>query len=176
VNAPAAPLNVNARYGFTATVSDQFGDAMTLAPAPAWSLAAGSAKGFLDPTSGAFVPQATGDFTVVATMPGGASASLKVTVSPPAAAPVLSDVARRLVSDTSAIVEWTTDRPCDSMVEYGLDTTYGASASDATLATTHRIVLTGLLPGRIYHLRVHSKNASGKETVSVDRTLLTRRP
>jgi outer membrane protein assembly factor BamB len=175
VNAPVTPLITNSTYVFTATVSDQFGDAMALTPAPTWTLAAGSGKGFLDP-SGAFVPIATGDFTVVATLPGGASASMKVTVVAPATPPVLSEISRRLVSDTSAVVEWTTDTACDSLVEYGLSGSYGAAVSDATLVTAHRIVLTGLLPDRIYHFRVRSKNASGQETVSVDRTLMTRRP
>jgi outer membrane protein assembly factor BamB len=175
VNPPSNPLVVNASFLFTATVTDQFGDPMVLAPAPVWSLAAGGATAFLDP-SGTFVPQQAGDFTVTATLPGGASASLTVTVSPATAlAPVLSSITRSSVTATSVTIQWVSNIPSDSLVEYGLDTSYGSTATDATMMTTHSIVLTGLSPGRIYHFRVHSKTVAGKETISGDLMFTTSR-
>jgi phosphodiesterase/alkaline phosphatase D-like protein len=58
-------------------------------------------------------------------------------------------------------------------VDYGFDTAYGSATSDATLALAHNIVLTGLAPGRVYHYRVRSKNATAQESVSDDRTFTT---
>jgi hypothetical protein len=171
---PAGPLAVNAPYSFGSNVTDQFGDRMALGPVPAWSVTAG--KGAID-ANGNFVAQQAGDVTVTATLPGGASASATVTVQPASALPpVISNITRSAITTDSATIQWVTNTPSDSRVEYGLDTSYGSSMSDPTMATTHKIVLNGLSAGRIYHFRVHSANAAGMETVSVDLTFAAARP
>jgi hypothetical protein len=160
VNPPPNPLAANAGYNFTATVADQFGDVMALGPSPTWT----SNRGFMD-AGGLFFAQQPGDYTITATLRGGASASLTVSVVPAVA--LLSNITRS-VTTTSATIQWTTNMPADSIVEYGFDLSYGSTVSDATLVTAHKVVLSGLAPGRIYHYRVHSTNASGKESVSPD--------
>ena len=148
---------------------------MALAPTPVWSLAAGSPKGILD-TSGNFVPQQAGDFKITATVPGGPSGSVTITVAPVSnLPPILSNITRSAIPQDSVMIQWNTNDPSDSQVEYGFSTAYGSTVADATLTVTHKIVLTGLGPGRIYHYRVRSKNASGKEAVSGDLMFTARR-
>jgi outer membrane protein assembly factor BamB len=175
VNPPSNPLVVNSSYSFTATVFDQFGDPMPLTPPQTWALAPGSVRGFLDP-SGTFLAQQAGDFTVTATLPGGASATLTVTVQAASALPpVISAITCGMVTATSVTIQWLTNIPADSLVEYGMDTSYGTSATDGTMTTTHQVVLTDLVPGRIYHFRVQSASGSGKAAVSGDLTFTTAR-
>jgi outer membrane protein assembly factor BamB len=162
INPPPNPITANSPYTFSAAITDQFGDPMSLAPVPAWT----SNKGFMDP-SGIFVGQQAADYTVTATLPGGASASLTVTVQPAGAAPVISNITRSDIATTSATIQWSTNIPADSRIEYGFDLSYGSTVSDPTAVTDHKLVLTGLSPGRIYHFRVHSTSA-GKEAVSGD--------
>jgi hypothetical protein len=126
----------------------------------------------MDP-SGLFFAQQTGDYTVTATLPGGASANLTVSVG--AAAAAISNITRSAITTTSATIQWATSVAADSTVEYGFDLSYGSKVSDGALVTSHKIVLTGLAPGRIYHYRVHSTNASGKESVSGDLMFATTR-
>jgi len=92
---------------------------------------------------------------------------------PDAAPPVLGGIGTTGVTDTSAGVQWTTDEPADSTVEFGTGTSYGASAASASLATVHAVVLTGLAPSTTYHYRVRSTDAAGNAAVSSDRTFTT---
>ncbi len=57
---------------------------------------------------------------------------------------------------TTVTVTWTTNEPATSKVRYGPTTDYGLETSDATLVTSHSIVLTGLTPGTQYHYEVIS--------------------
>jgi hypothetical protein len=126
-------------------------------------------------STGTFLGQQVGDCTVTATLPGGASANLTVTVQAATAPPVISNITRSYVSTASVTIQWTTNTPTDSRVEYGLDTSYGSTVSDASAVTAHALTVDGLQPGRIYHFRVHSKDASGKEAVSPDLHFATAR-
>ncbi len=59
--------------------------------------------------------------------------------------------------DVKATINWTTDRPATSQVEYGTTTAYGQSSNlDANQVTAHGVVLTGLTPKTTYHYRVKS--------------------
>ncbi|HEY3281998.1 MAG TPA: fibronectin type III domain-containing protein, partial [Armatimonadota bacterium] len=69
-----------------------------------------------------------------------------VCTSPPRATP----------SDTSALVQWTTDRPSSSRVEYGATQQYGQMAGSGALATDHAVLVSGLAPLTAYHFRVTS--------------------
>jgi endonuclease I len=62
---------------------------------------------------------------------------------------------------TSLTVTWTTDEPSDGRVEYGLTTAYGSVVSNATLATSHSLTVTGLAAGTTYHFRAGSTDACG---------------
>lgn len=57
---------------------------------------------------------------------------------------------------TSASITWTTDRESDSFVEYGTTTNYGSNFGLREEKTTHKVELTGLVPGTVYHYRVQS--------------------
>jgi len=58
-------------------------------------------------------------------------------------------------------VTWTTDEPSDSRLEYGTTASYGSSAYDATLVTTHSITVTGLSASTGYHFQAGSTDACG---------------
>ena len=175
VSAPAASLAVNIVYAFTTAIADQFGNAMALPPAVVWSVTTSGPRAVID-ANGNFTAQQAGDFKITAAVPGGPSGSLAVTVGPATAGPpVLSNITKSVITQTSATIQWTTSDPANSQVEYGSDTTYGRlSPLDPALVTAHSVVLSGLSPGRTYHYRVHSKNAAGKEAVSPDLALTTR--
>lgn len=68
-------------------------------------------------------------------------------------------------------IAWQTAALADSVVEYGLDMTYGSgTVSNGTLTRDHTIHLTGLLPGTSYYYRVRS----GGETLIEGMTFRTR--
>ena len=87
--------------------------------------------------------------------------------------PVISSIVTSGIGSTSAAILWTTNEPANSFLDYGLTTTYGATLSDATLATSHSMVLTNLTPGTTYHYRVRSTDAAGNAALSSDRTFQT---
>lgn len=70
---------------------------------------------------------------------------------------------------TTMVVSWRTEDSGDFTVEYGFDTTYGFSVSDATVGTLHSFELTGLDMFTTYHYKVSS--SSGE--MSVDNTFST---
>jgi len=94
--------------------------------------------------------------------------------SPDSTPPVISAVMVSSIGPTSAVVSWNTDEPADSQVEYGQTLPYGQStALDTTLTTTHRVKLTGLSKGTLFHFCVQSKDAAGNLAVSADYTFGT---
>jgi outer membrane protein assembly factor BamB len=177
VSLPTGPLEVNSAYSLTAAVADQFGNAMALPPAVIWSLPTSGPRGVID-GSGNFSAQESGVFKVTANVPDGPSGFLTVNVLPPESLPpILSNITRSAITQNSATVQWTTNEPTDSQVEYGFNTSYGnLSPLTTTLTTAHTITLTGLTPGRVYHYRLHSKSAGGKDAMSPDLMLTTLRP
>ncbi len=62
---------------------------------------------------------------------------------------------------TSFTVTWTTDEPSDSHLQYGATATYGSTASDAALVTTHSLTVTGLPASTLFHFRAGSTDACG---------------
>jgi hypothetical protein len=77
-------------------------------------------------------------------------------------------------TDTTAVMEWTTDEVSDSVIEYGLTTSYSSSQSDPTDVTYHSIALTGLSPLTTYHYRVSSTDPSNNgPTYSSDNMFTT---
>lgn len=90
--------------------------------------------------------------------------------------PVITNVAVSNISGSSARLTWLTDEPGDSQVDYGLSVNYGqSSALSPSLVTNHTILLSGLLPGKTYHYRVKSRDASANLGVSGDFTFTTLR-
>ena len=93
--------------------------------------------------------------------------------------PVISSIAAS-ASDGTAVINWVTDEPASTQVEYGTDTSYGLLSPstpqhDPTSGTsagviTHSVTLTGLTNGTTYHYKVKSKDAAGNLAESGDET------
>ncbi|MGB2809711.1 MAG: Ig-like domain-containing protein, partial [Sedimentisphaerales bacterium] len=60
-----------------------------------------------------------------------------------------------------ATINWTTNEPSDSLVDYGETTSYGSSVYDAAKVTSHSVTLTGLLPNTTYYYLVTSTDSKG---------------
>src|SRR5262249_21270210 len=78
---------------------------------------------------------------------------------------------------SGATINWTTNEPADSRVEYGTTTAYGSATTlDTNLVTAHSQALTGLSPNTLYHYRMYSKHRAGKAAGSTDFTFTTAPP
>ena len=87
--------------------------------------------------------------------------------------PVISNVQATAITASGATITWSTDEPADSVVEYGLTTSYGSSVSNTTDVTNHSLPLTGLTGNTLYHYRVKSTDAAGNMTTSADHSFQT---
>jgi phosphodiesterase/alkaline phosphatase D-like protein len=94
----------------------------------------------------------------------GAPATFTTITSNP---PVISAVTAVPNIDGAATVQWTTDKPSSSRVDYGTSpTALTLNTSDPTLVTSHAIQLTGLVQGSVYYYRVTSVDAGSNSTTS----------
>lgn len=87
--------------------------------------------------------------------------------------PVISNVQAVNITDTGAVIQWNTDEPATSLVEYGTDASYGNTATAQGLVTSHNVPINGLAPGTTYHFRVISQDAYGNTSVSGDYAFTT---
>jgi len=74
------------------------------------------------------------------------------------------------------VVSWTTDEPATSQVEYGEGTgnTYNKSSQeDKNLSFNHVVIISGLDPSKVYHLRAVSKDEAGNLGTSIDHVTIT---
>jgi N-acetylneuraminic acid mutarotase len=74
------------------------------------------------------------------------------------------------------VVSYTTDEPATSQVEYGegTGTSYAQkSQEDTTSSENHLVILSGLTPSKVYHLRAISKDAEGNIGYSIDKVVVT---
>ncbi|MEM1689681.1 MAG: fibronectin type III domain-containing protein [Candidatus Hadarchaeales archaeon] len=76
---------------------------------------------------------------------------------------------------TSATITWVTDDDSTTAVEYGPTTAYGYTATDG-MTTNHRVKLSNLSPGTIYHFRVLSTDSENNLEISRDFTFMTAAP
>lgn len=87
---------------------------------------------------------------------------------------VISDVRADAVTESSAVVHWTTNLPSNSIVRYGETSSYEhQSPTDPALVMTHELGLTGLVPGTTYHFSVTSDDGQGHAASSPDYTFET---
>jgi len=78
------------------------------------------------------------------------------------------------ITKTTAVIEWQTDEPSNSLVDYGLTTSYGSQSTLADYVTNHSVTLAGLTEGTDYHFRVGSTDTVGNgPTYSNDCTFKT---
>lgn len=111
--------------------------------------------------------------------PGLPTGSLLMSVGPPGEpAPLeISGIHAAALTETSAVIAWTTDRAADAVVEYGRTASYGLSASvPEPLATDHSVAISGLESATVYHFRVRSTDGEGIEAISDDSTFETLEP
>ena len=87
--------------------------------------------------------------------------------------PVISGVQATTMSPTSEKVVWTTDKLASSLVRYGTTTLYGNLVSDATLSTSHSLLISNLNANTVYHYQVESADASNHVAVSGDFSFTT---
>jgi len=80
-------------------------------------------------------------------------------------------------ASNSAIITWMTSEPATSQVAYGLTSEYGSSTIESdVLVTDHRVVITGLQSGTVYHFRVISRDGEGNESAPNDNVFETEGP
>ena len=79
------------------------------------------------------------------------------------------------VTDTTAVITWTTDEPSTGEVNYGLDNNYGSNEADTntTLVTTHSVTLSGLTADTDYHFEIVSNDGSSNSSTSTDQIFTT---
>ena len=75
--------------------------------------------------------------------------------------PVISNVACISTAPDVAIINWTTDTPSDSRVNYGTTTSYGQTASNSLQLTSHSILIYPLTGNTEYHFQCVSTNGNG---------------
>jgi len=79
-------------------------------------------------------------------------------------------------STAQLIVSWNTDEPATSQVEFGegTGTTYSSKTQeDSNLTFNHLVIISGLTPSKVYHLRAISKDKAGNVGNSIDTVTIT---
>src|ERR1700690_609972 len=77
------------------------------------------------------------------------------------------------ITATSVTVNWASCAPASSSVSYGTTSAYGSTAGSGTLATTHSVPLSSLLPSTTYHFSVSGADSTGAIVTSKDSTFIT---
>lgn len=74
------------------------------------------------------------------------------------------------------VVTYKTDEPATSQVEFGegTGTNYSQKTQeDKSLAQNHLVIISGLTPSKVYHLRAISYDEQGNEGVSIDKVIVS---
>ncbi len=88
--------------------------------------------------------------------------------------PSFSGVSVEDVTATSFRVTWTTSRPCDSSVEYGLTESYGGvTPTSPELVTDHDVAVESLEPNTTYHFRACGTDDLNRTVCSPDGVITT---
>lgn len=100
--------------------------------------------------------------------------SKAIPILPDTTPPLISSITASNLTATSAIISWGTNEPADTRIEYGTTLSYGSFTPLASaLLTVHSQSLSNLVPGTLYHYRVHSRDAAGNLATSADHILTT---
>ncbi len=102
-----------------------------------------------------------------------ANFTLTTLLAPPT--PIITNITSNELTHESVKITWSTNKPADSQVEYGVTTSYGLlSTLDTTQVTAHSVTLAGLSANTTYHFRVQSRDRAGNLAISSDSTFTTR--
>jgi len=83
--------------------------------------------------------------------------------------PIISAVEVSNITETSAVITWTTDEPATSQIEYGQTLPYDRiTALNENLVIDHRVDLNLPMPLASWHFRVISLDKTGNKAVSED--------
>jgi chitodextrinase len=78
------------------------------------------------------------------------------------------------IAYASASISWNTNEPSDSLVRYGLTTSYTTyTPVNSSMVTSHVITLTGLSPDTTYYYQAKSRDAAGNLGISESYTFKT---
>ena len=81
------------------------------------------------------------------------------------------------VEETEAWIRWSTDRPCSTWMEYGVDSRYGSIAmAGGSSACSYEVILSALEPGSVYHYRIYAWDACGGVAVGENQVFRTVAP
>lgn len=112
--------------------------------------------------------------TYIVNLSKGRYHSLEKSVDMVSLGPVILNVSVSSVSNSSAVVSWVTDTISSGQVDYGLNESYGSTASNGSLSTVHSVLLSSLTPGATHFYRVTavdnfslSDSASGNFTTDL---------
>jgi hypothetical protein len=106
----------------------------------------------------------TAHVNATSSSPGGGGGGPGTGLTPP----VISNVQVINITGTTATVTWDTDESATGLVDYGLTTAYGSTASHSGLLINHSVNLASLSPSTLYHFRITSADSAGDTTVSSD--------
>jgi hypothetical protein len=77
------------------------------------------------------------------------------------------------ITASSATILWQTDKQADSLVNYGLNRSYGLARDPIFDKTSHKIILDELLPATTYFFRIISTDDEGNQAISSDFSFVT---
>ena len=94
---------------------------------------------------------------LAAANPSSAAKQLSIT------GPTISDV-----TDTSAVISWSTNRRSTGVVRFGPTPSYGTEVSSTANSTSHSVTLTGLTAGTTYYVQIEARSNGGRMATASD--------
>ncbi len=86
--------------------------------------------------------------------------------------PVISNI-QTIPGVTTSSINWQTNEPADSQVQYGFTNAYGVSSFDVSKILAHSVLLFNLLPNTIYHYQILSADSAGNTANTTDAAFQT---
>ena len=129
------------------------------------TISAGAAVGSLPISVGNVVASDANANAVSVSIAGG---SVTVVVPSDTTPPVISGLSITNLTDTSAVISWSTNENSNSQVDYGTTTSYTGVVLDSSVTKSHAQTITGLTASTLYHYRVKSSDTAGNLATSGD--------
>ncbi len=87
--------------------------------------------------------------------------------------PKIFDIQISDISSTSTVITWKTDEKSDSLINYGLDKSYGVVRDPYYDKTSHKLVIDNLEQQTTYYFRITSADTHGNQGISDDYSFVT---